>query len=165
MTSVKTSMGGPIFWVCLCTSILASPNWACPVRRPSVTTKPIRSLLFIFVGRCYNWAFSGEEHIRDEHGCSVSPSHLSLLALWVKWFPGVCFCVLGVFCFVVVSVVLASHTPFCIITARILVLLTRAVFSHATDICWPSELRASAAWAKKKMAIFSCEFTHKRRQA
>ena len=53
-------------------------------------------LLFTFAGRCYNWAFSGEEHMRDEHGCSVSPSHLSLLDLWVKWFPGVCFCVLGV---------------------------------------------------------------------
>ena len=42
------------------------------------------SLLFTFAGRCYNWAFSGEEHMRDEHGCSVSPSHLSSLALWVK---------------------------------------------------------------------------------
>ena len=44
--------------------------------------------------------FSGEEHMRDEHGCSVSPSHIRLLDLWVKcfWvFVFVCFVFLGFF--------------------------------------------------------------------
>ena len=59
--------------------------------------------------------FWRRKHMRDEHGCSVSPSHLSSLALWVKCFRVSCLCFGGLFC-VVVSVVvsvscLLSTTP------------------------------------------------------
>ena len=66
--------------------------------------------------------FSGEEHMRDERGSSVSPSHRSLRALWVKLFvlSGRCFLFVAFcVCFVCLVCATSPSASFCIIIARV----------------------------------------------